>query len=247
MTREEVYQSVQAHIEEEDLFAASAFVLGLGDTQTIVAAFSDLIFDCYHKAKSIAQVLHFGSAGIHYCLAAARTHDGKDETAAKQLRFAAKRMATNVASFTWPGWSEPGMSISDEQMEQGLIFARYSVRQLHELDPTAAQLAFTYWFLGAQLIAHMQYADALQVLKAAHAYNLEHGEDPEGSLMLEGHIGLAALLEGREESGECEFSAAVASLQARGSTDAQFYAEQLLTARAVFMEASNYKGAADAT
>ena len=105
MTREEVYQSVQANIEEKDLFAASAFVLGLGDTQTIVVAFSDLIFDCYHKAKSIAQVLHFGSAGIHYCLAAAHAHDGKDETAAKDLRFAAKRMATNVSSFTWPGWN----------------------------------------------------------------------------------------------------------------------------------------------
>ena len=121
MTREEVYQSVQAHIKEEDLFAASAFVLGLGDTQTVAAAFGDLIFDCYHKAKSIEQVLHFGSAGIHHCLAAARAQDGKDEAAAKELRFAAKRMATNVASFTWPGWNEPGMSISDEQMEQGLI------------------------------------------------------------------------------------------------------------------------------
>ena len=78
---------MQAQIEEEDLFAASAFVLGLGDTQTVAAAFGDLILDCYHKAKSIEQVLHFGSAGIHHCLAAARAHDGKDETAAKELRF----------------------------------------------------------------------------------------------------------------------------------------------------------------
>ena len=109
------------YIEEEDLFAASEYVLGLGETQTVVAAFGDLVLDCYHKAKSIAQVLHFGSAGIHCCLAAARAHDGKDESAAKELRFAAKRMATNVASFTWPGWNEPGMSISEEQMGQGLF------------------------------------------------------------------------------------------------------------------------------
>ena len=239
MTREVIYQRVHRLIEEKDLFAASAFVLGLGDTQTVAAAFGDLILNCYHRAQSIEQVLHFGSAGIHYCLAAARAHDGRDETAAKELRFAAKRMAANVASFTWPGWSEPGISISHEQMGQGLLFARYSVRQLHELDPTAAQLAFTYWFLGAQLIAHKHYAEALQVLRAAHAYNLEHGEDPEGRLMLEGYIGLAALLKGREESGEAEFSAAVASLQARGSTDSQFYAEQLLTARAVFTKTSD--------
>ncbi len=246
MTREAIYQRVQRLIEEEDLFAASEYVLGLGETQTVVAAFGDLVLDCYHKAKSIAQVLHFGSAGIHCCLASAHSLDGKDDAAARTFRYAAKRMATNVASFTWPGWNEPGMSISDEQMGQGLLFARYSVRQLHELDPTPAQLKFTYWFLGAQLIAHKQYAEALQVLKAAHANNLEHGENPETRLMLEGYIGLAALLEGREASGEAEFSAAVASLQARGSTDAQFYAEQLLTARTVFLEASNCKGAAEA-
>ena len=119
MTREEIYQSVQAHIEEKDLFAASAFVLSIGDTQTIVVAFSDLILNCYHRAKSIEQVLHFGSEGIHHSLAAARAHDGKDETAAKKLRFAAKRIATNVASFTWTGWNEPGMSISDEQIGAG--------------------------------------------------------------------------------------------------------------------------------
>ena len=236
MTREDTYEAVQSRLTEQDLIAASGYVLGVGDTQEVVAAFSDLILDCYHKAKSIAQVLHFGSAGIHFCLAGALALDGRDDTAARGLRLAAKRMATNVASFTWPGWDAPGIVISQEQMRLGLMYARFSVRQLHELYPTAAQLAFTYWFLGAHLIAHRQYAEALKVFKAAHAYNQEHGDDPEGRLMLEGYIGLTKLLAGRLECGEADFSAAVTALQARGSDDAQFYAEQLVTARAVFAE-----------
>ncbi len=42
-----------------------------------------------------------------------------DAAAARTLRFRAKMMATNVASFTWPAWNEPGLTISAEQMRQG--------------------------------------------------------------------------------------------------------------------------------
>ena len=234
MSREDIYEVVQSRIAEEDLLAASAYVLGLGDTRLVAVSFENLILDCYHKAKSIEQVLHFASAGVHFCLAAALAPEGEDDAAARELRLAAKRMATNVASFTWPGWDEPGVTITPEQMQQGLLYARFSVRQLHELDPTAEQLAFTYWFLGAQLIAHRQYADAQKAFAAAHSYNQEQGDDPEGRLMLEGYMGLAALLNGQSESGEAAFNAAVAALQALESDDAQYYAEQLLNARAMF-------------
>ena len=236
MTREDIFAAVQSRIAEADLFAASAYVLGVGATQAVVSAFENLILDCYHRAKSIEQVLHFGNAGIHYCLASAQELDSTNEAAAKELRYAAKRMATNVASFTWPGWDEPGVVISQEQMQQGLMYARYSVRQLHELDPTAAQLAYTYWFLGAQRMAHRQYAEAQNAFAAAHGYNQEHGDDPEGRWMLEGYIGLTKLLASSVECGENALNAAVTALQARGSDDAQFYVDQLVTARAVFAD-----------
>ena len=76
------------------------------------------------------------------------------------------------------------------------MFARFSVCQLHELVPTAAQLAFTYRYLGAQLLAHQQYADAQEVFAAAHGYNRAQGDDPAGRLMLEGYRGLSKLLAG---------------------------------------------------
>ena len=154
MTREEIYDTVQSLAVEKDLYAASEFVLGLPDESDVVQAFVDLVLDCYWKAKSAEQVIHFANAGIHYCLDSASGHDGINDNIARARRFAAKRMATNAASFTWIGWEEPGRGdLSPSRCGGALAFARYSVRQLHELDPTDAQLAFTYWFLGAHLIA----------------------------------------------------------------------------------------------
>ena len=52
MTREDVFKVVQGLAKEKDLFAASEYVLGLGDESKVVEAFSKLILDCHHKAKS---------------------------------------------------------------------------------------------------------------------------------------------------------------------------------------------------
>ncbi len=163
MTREEIFDTVQSLSVEKDLYAASEFVLGLADESGVAEIFGNLVLDCYWKARSTEQMIHFANAGIHYCLAKACADDGIEDDSAREIRFAAKRMATNAASFTWIGWEEPGVAISAEQMRQGLAFARYSVRQLHELDPTDAQLAFSYWFLAAHLIAEVSYEEALSV------------------------------------------------------------------------------------
>ncbi len=143
-------------------------------------------------------------------------------------------MATNAASFTWIGWEEPGVSISGEQMRHGLDFARYSVRQLHELNPTDAQLAFTYWFLGAHLIAEGSYAEALSVLVDARQYNSSDGGNPDYETMLKGYIGLTRILLGDNDAGESEFASAVGALEYRESEDAAFYAKQLVGVRAFF-------------
>ena len=145
-------------------------MLGLWEETDVVKVFEDLLLDCYWKAKSVEQVAHFANAGIHYCLAQACEHDRADDSA-RELRFAAKRIATNAASFTWIGWDEPGIEISPEQMRDGIAFARYSVRQLHELDPTDAQLSFTYWYLGAHLISDGSYAEAQSIFEAARDHS----------------------------------------------------------------------------
>ena len=234
MTREEIFKNVQSLAEEKDLFAASEYVLGLGDESTIVDGFFDLVLDCYWKAKSVEQVLHFGYVGIHYCLSRAAGHDANDAAEAKNLRIKARWMANNVASFTWPGWNEPGVTISREQMRQGLAFARYSIRQLHELELDARQCANTHWFLGAQLIAHRQYDEALKAFERARDYSKEQGDDLDALTMFEGYIGLTRILDNQKEIGQPAFDSAVTALKARDNEDAGFYAKQLVTARGIF-------------
>ncbi|MCX5661007.1 MAG: hypothetical protein NTW19_15065 [Planctomycetota bacterium] len=238
-TRDEIFAAVQALIAEKDLFAASEHVFALADEPRIVEAFSDLVADVYYKAKSVEQVIHFAHAGIHYCLARAAAKAKDNPAAANELRLDAKRMATNVASFTWPGWDEPGVAISPDQLRQGLAFARYSIRQLLELEPKVAQLAFSYWFLGAQLLANGLHAEALGPFGLALDNSRKQEKNADGVTMLEGYIGLAKLLDakrdvGQRAAGEAEFNAAVSTLKSRGNDDAGFYAEQLVTARKVF-------------
>lgn len=233
MTREEIFDTVQSLAGEKDLYAASEFVLGLRDETDAVKVFEDLLLDCYWKARSVEQVIHFANAGIHYCLAQACEYDADDDSA-RELRLAAKRLATNAASFTWIGWEEPGVEISPEQMRHGIAFARYCVRQLHELDPTDAQLAFTYWYLGAHLMAEGSYAEALSVFEAARDYSASDDRNLDNRTMHEGYIGLTKILSGDSETGESEFDASIAALAARDNEDAAFFAKQLVEVRAFF-------------
>ena len=179
------------------------------------------------------QVIHFANAGIHYCLAHACEHD-EDADSARELRFAAKRIATNAASFTWIGWDEPGVEISPGQMRHGIAFARYAVRQLHELDPTDAQLAFTYWHLGAHLISDGSYAEAQSIFEAARDYSASDDGNPDNRTMAEGYVGLTKILSADGKTGESEFDASIAALESRDNEDAAFFAKQLADVRAFF-------------
>ena len=240
MTREEIFDTVQTLAVEKDLYAASEFVLGLWEETEVAKVFEDLMLDCYWKAKSVAQVIHFANAGIHYCLAQACERDEGDDSA-RELRFAAKRLATNAASFTWIGWDEPGIEISPEQMRHGIAFARYAVRQLHDLDPTDAQLAFTHWYLGAHLMAEGSYAEALAVFEAARDHSASDDRNPDNRTMAEGYVGLTKILSGDNETGESEFDASIAALESRDNEDAAFYAKQLVDVR-TFFERRKEKG-----
>jgi len=231
---EEVFDTVQSVASEKDLYAACEYVLGLGEESTVIQAFSGLLRDCHYKAKSTRQVLFFANAGINYCLGLAATCEAEDSELARERRFSAKRMATNTASFAWPGWNAEGVTITGEQVEEGLALARYSIRQLRELDPTPEQLGFSLWFLGAQLMANEAYVQALEVV--TEALGPEPDESADGAMMLRGYIGLTQILMGEKEKeeGEAGLKAAIERLRGLETEDATFYADQLVTVRGVF-------------
>jgi hypothetical protein len=69
--RDSIFEKTQSIIQEKDLFSATEYLYSIGSEEDVVGAFGALILDSNHKAKSIEQVLHFGQAGIQYCLALA--------------------------------------------------------------------------------------------------------------------------------------------------------------------------------
>ena len=58
--------------------------------------------------------------------------------------------AYNIAANCWPGWSEEGAGVTDEQRELGAGFARVHLQIVSRLDVSAAN---TYWINAAHELA----------------------------------------------------------------------------------------------
>ena len=140
----------------------------------------------------------------------------------------------DLASMTWPGWDEEGIEITDAFREIGLAAARLVVRVGEQNDAPAEVRNSNYWVLGAQLMAHQQYDEALKRFEQARDYRKERDDKPDELKMLEGYIGLTRILQGQNKIGEVEFDSAVIALKTRDNEDARFYAKQLMSARGVF-------------
>jgi len=65
-------------------------------------------------------------AGAHYGQAAARFLRRPRSGQAKELKEGAKGVIYNLASYTWPGWKEPGIAIGPGEIAQGLDAAKAS-------------------------------------------------------------------------------------------------------------------------
>src|SRR5438874_1452969 len=95
-----------------DTFAAAELVerdaASAGHT-AIGKRYFELINDLYWKAKDVSAAMSLGRLGVHYCLM-----HGTPE-----LRDLAKQMAYNLGSSAWPGWAEPGVTITDADLVAG--------------------------------------------------------------------------------------------------------------------------------
>lgn len=232
MDRAHIYEHVVSLIEAQDEFAAMDYIFRAGDRDKVVQIFSHLIADLYYKQKDLQNVFFFGHAGINYCLHGAIQAEADAPSSAPELRLTAKRMATNLASYAWPGWREPGIEIREEDLQWGLKMARFSVRLLNTLEPTSKQLVFTNWFLGAQLLANGLYAEAIEVFESNAA--LARETDEVNVQMNAAYAALSHILHGKVEEGEAQYTNALQRLERMDSDDSRFYLEQLNGVRGMY-------------
>jgi hypothetical protein len=166
---------------EQDSFAAIAWLAAQPDPLAVAKTFSQLMLDLYWQEKNLPLSLAFGRAGAQFALAAAAAVEAHDPAQAAELRGLAKALTYNLASFTWPGWNEPGIVTTASDVALGLDAARANLRFALELQKGDLPLSRAYWMLGAQQLASGQLA-ALESFQTAARFAAAAGNPSETEL-----------------------------------------------------------------
>src|SRR5688500_10487115 len=105
--------------------------------------------DIYWKQKDLAVTVALLLEGIAKGQAAAAVNPAD----ATQILGTVKAMAFNLASFTWPGWDEAGITITPQQMALGRDAADLNYQLALELNRPPDKVAAAHWLVGAHALA----------------------------------------------------------------------------------------------
>ncbi len=203
-------------------------------------AFSELSRQTYRQLRNVSSMVALSNAGVQFALAkAANSAD------AEQFKKYAKILAFNTAANCWPGWDDDGVRITKDHLQAGLQLAALSRDLVVELNHGHQPLGTAHWLIGALTLAMGQCADAFAEFQRARD-EFQAAGDSDCVLMAEGYQALA--LKAQPESrfaGGHEFDRILLLLRNRSSDEAQFFANQLITADRVLIHASPNPGSED--
>ncbi len=183
------------YIRNVDTFAAIDFLSKEVDPFTVTSTFNDLIGHLYWEDKDLSQVVAMGRAGIQYGLAAAAEADSINPDASKEIYDKVRAIAFNVASFSWPGWDEPGINPNPTDMALGYDAAKLGVRLVNESDDEPIRFARSFWMLGAHQLASRKSARAEESFGLSAEYASKAAADSE-RLLAQGFVVLARVQAG---------------------------------------------------
>ena len=169
-------------------------------------AYSEAMRRAYWEDKDLSGSMAIGFAGISRFLAEAH---GAEPGRAYDLRSRAKALTYDLASFTWPGWDEPGIVITPPEMRAGLSAARANLRMAEELQKGDVPVSRAQWILGAHLLAAGHPAEAGESFRRSATTAEAAGEDGQAGLA----AAFAALAMVAEDTGAvAEFDDALSRL-----------------------------------
>ena len=199
-------------------------------------AFSELSRQTYRQLRNVSSMVALSNAGVQFALAKAASSANSADAA--QFRKYAKILAFNTAANCWPGWDEDGIEITKEHLQSGLQLAALSRDLVVELIQGHQPLGTAHWLIGALTLAMGQSADAFAEFQRA-TDEFQAASDSDCVLMAEGYQALALKAQPQSRSaGELEFDRVLLLLRNRASDDAQFFANQLITADRVLIQAN---------
>lgn len=169
---------------------------------------------------------------LAYLTQAASRVDASDPDQAVEIRRFARGVAYNIASFTWPGWGDSPEPISESRQELGLEAAERAVElaeKIEEMTPNAL------WILGAHQLNAGMYDEAISTFERAE----ELARNDFYRSMHEAWQQLTKVVASGGKSGLEDLDEAISGLRTLNDENAEFFAEQLSTARRVYIENSD--------
>lgn len=186
-------------------------------------AYSEAMRHAYWEDRDLAGAIAIAFAGISRLLAEARTATPER---AHGLRSRAKQLTYDLASYTWPGWDEPGIIVTPPEMRAGFAAARANLRMAADLQKGDLALSRAHWMLGAHELASGHFDEAHASFEQAAESAAQAGETAEAELAL-AFAALAAI--GRDRGATEALDAALIRLAAvEGGSD---LISQVTTAR----------------
>jgi hypothetical protein len=227
---------IQSLLGAGDSFAAMEQIQRHGEPLDIAARYESLVLELYWKRHDLPALTVVGRAGIIYCLGQSLVTE-VGPTTVEKLRHAAKGLAYNIGSFTWPGWEEPGISPTPEDLALGRDCARLNFRLAIELKRPPKGLSKAHWLIGAHALAsrdfelaEKEFQSAQDVLPATD----EAAKEMEPCNM--GYLAVARLCKNKSDaSAQARFEEITAQLGAQKGEDSRSYLSQLMTARRLFV------------
>lgn len=216
---------------DQDTFAAIELLSKQQDAVAAVKSFHEVMHHYYWKEKDLSRAIAFGRAGLQHGLTVAQALQTTEPQRALELRGAAKGLAYDLASFTWNGWDEPGISMTAADLQVGLDAARANLRLAMELKKEPLPLSRAYWMLGAQQLSASKFPEAIASFTTA-AEHARSAKTEAEELLSQGFVALATVLHTKGAAGKADWEAVIRKLSQ--VTDGEFFVKQIETAHKVF-------------
>ncbi|MEM7536541.1 MAG: hypothetical protein AAF639_30435 [Chloroflexota bacterium] len=233
-------ESLLTILQSQGVFGVVQTLTQQTDTQAVMNAYNDLVAHLYWKAKNVAALTTLGIAGIQHGLAAVVATD--DSESATTLKSGVKTLAYNLASYTWPGWDEPGITLGRTEVLIGLDAARLCLSLSEELNQPELPRSRTHWLVGTALMAAASWAvdevaqdNLVQALEHfSSAVTLANGVNERGDALLsQGFETLTRLLMNPDDN-DAKAELVEVKVQLSELEQSEFYIGQIDTAVRVF-------------
>ena len=230
-----LWERIQDLIAANDGERVGEVMSAEGSPEVVAQRYEFVVRSLYYPGNDLPAVIHVAQTGIDFALgeaaAAERRQDGE---AAAQFRRAAKGLAYNLASSTWPGWDEPGINIRTQDLEAGFAAARLNFRLAEELAVGPEPMANAYFMLGAHALAAFDY-DAASDYFSRFGEIARSADLRELTILAEGYRVITDAAAGSGNPGSYMLEPVRAQFRETLESGANFWIDQLDTAWRIFV------------